>query len=500
MAKVPPSSLPPRSNAVATVDPAPVCCDAHGPLSERKHQNSRVVHARNGLRGVRVGEASNPGPRRQCRHRFASSSEDEFLVRPIAGRDVIPRMEPRMEPDSNRFAALADAETVLAGTQELEEVGDIRERRSHVGDLETIVDALEEDLGWRDRQAKNSGPRRRRRIRGEGSDRGSPVHDLTLIDSSDDDAPFVVTRRSAASVARGPETEGEAQEDFSQAENIQPVRRLGRRLVLVPQSTGTPRSVQDRSDFTATVVDESTDGIHNDSIMESVEAVQSEGIVAEDGVANRRPHHAQARRRLVLVSQSDPQEAPLGEWDSDTDSIGGASGVEVEDVLEPLPVQPVIFEAGVRAPTRAFASLDAVDLSDVFASRPRVMRAVPAVIRGAFRAAVRVALQEIVSGEEANNNLRIVRAWKLFLLLPRMLLLKPARGRAVPKRKLEGRFKQFQDGEWLSLLTESSECAEQAQVRAVRSRRRPQDDQAQRAVRALTLVRMGELSSARQAF
>ena len=92
------------------------------------------------------------------------------------------------------------------------------------------------------------------------------------------------------------------------------------------------------------------------------------------------------------------------------------------------------------------------------------MRAVPAVIRGAFRAAVIVALQEIVSGEEANNNLRIVRAWKLFLLSPRMLLFKPARGGAVPKRKLEGRFKQFQDGEWLSLLTESSECAEQAQV------------------------------------
>ena len=64
---------------------------------------------------------------------------------------------------------------------------------------------------------------------------------------------------------------------------------------------------------------------------------------------------------------------------------------------------------------------------------------------------------------------------------------------------MEGRFKQFHDGEWLSLLTESSECAGQAQVRAVRSRRRPQDDHAQRAARALSLVREGELSSARQA-
>ena len=36
-------------------------------------------------------------------------------------------------------------------------------------------------------------------------------------------------------------------EDISQ-ENIQPVLLLGRRLVLVPQSTGTQRSVQDRCD------------------------------------------------------------------------------------------------------------------------------------------------------------------------------------------------------------------------------------------------------------
>ena len=109
-----------------------------------------------------------------------------------------------------------------------------------------------------------------------------------------------------------------------------------------------PGSPQERSDFTVTVVDESTVLIHNDSIIESVEAGQ--GVVAEDEVANQRPHRAQARR-LVLVSQSDPQEAPLGEWDSDTDSIGGSSDVEAEDALEPPPpVQPVIFEAGVRHP------------------------------------------------------------------------------------------------------------------------------------------------------
>ena len=166
-------------------------------------------------------------------------------------------MIPRMDLDSNRFAALADAETVPAGTQELEVVG-IRERSSHVHDRdrvpETIIEALEQYLGQRDHQSTNPDPRRRRRIR----DHGLPVHDLTLIDPSDDHAPFVVTRRSATLVEeRGPE--GDAHEDFSQ-ENIQPVPLLGRRLVLVPQSTGTPRSVQDRCFFRGWSVKETGGG------------------------------------------------------------------------------------------------------------------------------------------------------------------------------------------------------------------------------------------------
>ena len=61
--------------------------------------------------------------RRLWRQRLASSSEDEFLFRPTEGRDVIPRMESRMESGSNRFAALADPESVPAGTQEVEAVG-----------------------------------------------------------------------------------------------------------------------------------------------------------------------------------------------------------------------------------------------------------------------------------------------------------------------------------------------------------------------------------------
>ena len=74
------------------------------------------------------------------------------------------------------------------------------------------------------------------------------------------------------------------------------------------------------------------------------------------------------------------------------------------------------------------------------------MRSVPAMLKGAFRSALRVALKEIVDGVEANHNTRATRAWKLLLLLPRMLLFRPPRGGLVPRKKLESRFAQFQAG------------------------------------------------------
>ena len=110
----------------------------------------------------------------------------------------------------------------------------------------------------------------------------------------------------------------------------------------------------------------------------------------------------------------------------------------------------------VRALVRAFASLDAVNLVDLFDHRARVTRSVPHVLKGAFRMALRVAFQEIFDGTEANSEARVVRGWKLFLLLPRMLLFRPHRGGVVPRKKLEPRIRQFHEGEWLSLLRDSA--------------------------------------------
>ena len=77
----------------------------------------------------------------------------------------------------------------------------------------------------------------------------------------------------------------------------------------------------------------------------------------------------------------------------------------------------------------AFLSLDAVDLHTIFAKRAAVMKAIPT------RVAMDAALQ--------TNEVCRTRGWKLFLLLPRMLLHRPGRGGNISRSKLVQRFDDF---------------------------------------------------------
>ena len=125
--------------------------------------------------------------------------------------------------------------------------------------------------------------------------------------------------------------------------------------------------------------------------------------------------------------------------------------------------------AGVRAPAMSFASLDVLNLSVLFESRPRLMRSVPHILRGGFRLALRVAFEA-----------RAVRGWKLLLVFPRMLLWRPPRGGTVSRKKLEARIGR----------------PEQGQHRAVRQRRWNQDEEVAQAAQAAKLWKARALSLA----
>ena len=77
---------------------------------------------------------------------------------------------------------------------------------------------------------------------------------------------------------------------------------------------------------------------------------------------------------------------------------------------------------GVATFRAAFASLDVVNLTEEFDQRATVLKTVPHFLKGPYRIAMRVALQEIGEGSRGMEPVREERGWKLFLLLPRMML------------------------------------------------------------------------------
>ena len=83
---------------------------------------------------------------------------------------------------------------------------------------------------------------------------------------------------------------------------------------------------------------------------------------------------------------------------------------------------------------------------------------------------MQVALDEITEGRHRRNVVQEERGWKLFFLIPMLLLFRLARGGVVPRNNLEDRLSRFASGEWLSLLAESSKLSEAAQDASVRKR------------------------------
>ena len=147
----------------------------------------------------------------------------------------------------------------------------------------------------------------------------------------------------------------------------------------------------------------------------------------------------------------------------------------------------------------ALSLLDDVDTSVVFRQRAAVMRTVLHFLRSSFRNAMKLALEEATWENYRMNTVRQERGWKLFMLLPRMLLHRPPSGGLISKEKLVGRFQIFARGEWIPLLRASATCDEQAARARHRKSHRDGDDVERRIMRAERLVELGDLSSARQA-
>ena len=136
-------------------------------------------------------------------------------------------------------------------------------------------------------------------------------------------------------------------------------------------------------------------------------------------------------------------------------SEAGSEGV-FEFIEEPDANVVVPRVAGLR---EALLSLDRWHFPDPVKKRACVMRSVPRFLKGPYRNALRVALEEATAEQVCRQE----RGWKLFIPLPRMLLHRPPRGGLSSKEKLIQRFDAFSHGQWESLLEASARCDEQAE-------------------------------------
>ncbi|CAK0851576.1 unnamed protein product, partial [Prorocentrum cordatum] len=173
----------------------------------------------------------------------------------------------------------------------------------------------------------------------------------------------------------------------------------------------------------------------------------------------------------------------------------------------PLGRRPAHARARLTAAERE--ALDATDAASVLRARVPTLQRAPAFARGPFRNALRKALELIREGEA--DEIGAARGWKLFLLPPRLLLRREAGQQRIPKEQRLERFTRFEAGDWAQLLTDAQpgpprrppERDANGQSRAPEARRGRAPDENEelrsRCERARELIRLGEVSAARQA-
>ena len=161
---------------------------------------------------------------------------------------------------------------------------------------------------------------------------------------------------------------------------------------------------------------------------------------------------------------------------------------EPDSGQERLPATPPIA-CPLAISRQAWESLDTISLQEEFTRPAAALQAVPRFLVEPVKKALKLALRGIVEPNPAAA-ITTERAWKLLLLLPRMLLCRPAQTGAIGKRTMQQRATTFAAGQWQQLL---------ASVRSPETGRcRDASNPEASAERAAAQVRRGELSRARQ--
>ena len=135
-----------------------------------------------------------------------------------------------------------------------------------------------------------------------------------------------------------------------------------------------------------------------------------------------------------------------------------APGVQRDtaSVTEGSPASPPSANPVRRVPSAAaWRALDDVDLATEFRHPVATLQDVPGFLRSALRAALVQALRQVRAAHDApraGDPAACARAWKLFVLAPRMLLARVGQKGPEGRQALLDRVVAFQRGDWLALL------------------------------------------------
>ena len=151
---------------------------------------------------------------------------------------------------------------------------------------------------------------------------------------------------------------------------------------------------------------------------------------------------------------------------------------------------------GPLQPEDQWHQLDQFELENVFSLRVPMLKTCPHFLRGRFRECMGVALRERFRAKQAGDVEAEIRAWKLFALVPMMLLHRPRGAGSIGRAELSHRAVDFANGRWNDLIRQA--VAEESRSRPQRIVISEVEEQRRRGKAAQNRVERGQVSRARQ--
>ena len=159
-------------------------------------------------------------------------------------------------------------------------------------------------------------------------------------------------------------------------------------------------------------------------------------------------------------------------------------------VRQPHPSPSPSVVLGLRATGFDWSQKDEFQINEMFLFRVPLFKTCPHFLRGRLREAFQVALRERFRAKLMGDEEGHVRGWKLFALVPTMLLHRPRGTGSVGRSELGHRA-----GRWTELVLEATQ---QGVSHASRCERSAEADRAHRGKAAEARVQRGQVSRARQ--